>query len=279
MHHGDRRDQAVDPSSKPEFVLAVWSRKRHRAEIQSLREKRSPFTPIAARGVDHINLPIASYIVSVLYLVRHGQASFGTDDYDRLSDRGHEQSRALGKALAQLEVTPSRIISGGMLRQKQTAQGASEAANWGLDLQIDQGWDEFNATDIINAYPEQDPRAKTDTRIFQRMLEKASTRWSSGEHDEDYLESFATFTSRVEQALKDAVNGLGSGESAVVVSSSGAIAWTAAHLLNGGFEQWLPINRVTVNSAVSKIVSGAQGTTLVSFNDHGHLPTPWITYR
>ncbi|OIH85385.1 histidine phosphatase family protein [Arthrobacter sp. UCD-GKA] len=217
--------------------------------------------------------------MSVLYLVRHGQASFGTDDYDRLSDRGHEQSRALGKALAKFNITPSRVITGGMLRQKQTAQGAIKAANWGLEPVIDAGWDEFNATDLLNGYPEQDPRAKTDTRVFQRMLEKATTAWSSGEHDTKYLETFAAFTSRVEQALRDAVAGLGSGESAVVVSSSGAIAWTASHLLNGGFDQWLPLNRVTVNSAVSKIVSGSQGTTLVSYNDHSHLPTPWITYR
>ena len=35
-----------------------------------------------------------------LFLVRHGQASFGADDYDRLSPTGHEQSRLLGEYLA-----------------------------------------------------------------------------------------------------------------------------------------------------------------------------------
>lgn len=237
------------------------------------------FTPIGIKGTDQPTFSIASYSVSVLYLVRHGQASFGSENYDRLSARGHEQSHVLGQQLAKLGVAPTRVITGGMLRQKQTAQGAIESAGWNTEIQIDSDWDEFNANELIAAYPEQHPETKTDSRIFQRMLEKSSTRWSSGLHDEDYQETFSAFTSRVENALKNAVEGLGSGESAVVVSSSGVIAWTAANLLRGGFEQWLALNRVTVNSAVSKIVSGSQGTTLVSFNDHGHLPTPWITYR
>ena len=36
-----------------------------------------------------------------LYLVRHGQASFGADDYDQLSDLGHKQSVRLGEYFAQ----------------------------------------------------------------------------------------------------------------------------------------------------------------------------------
>ena len=34
--------------------------------------------------------------MSVLYLVRHGQASFGRENYDRLSKRGVEQARIVG---------------------------------------------------------------------------------------------------------------------------------------------------------------------------------------
>lgn len=212
-------------------------------------------------------------------MVRHGQASFGTDDYDRLSPRGKEQSQALGAHLKRQGTIPDRIITGDMKRQRQTAQGAIEAAEWNITTDIDQGWDEFNATDLIEAYPQDDPNAKTDSRAFQRLLEKASARWASGDHDADYLETFPAFTQRVDTALDQAVAGLGSGQSAIVVSSSGAIAWAAARLLNGGFDQWLALNRVTINSGVTKIVSGSAGTTIVSFNDHGHLPQSWVTYR
>ena len=212
-------------------------------------------------------------------MVRHGQASFGTEDYDRLSPRGKDQSQSLGTSLMRAGTTPTSITSGDMKRQRQTAQGLIEAADWDTTLDIDPGWDEFNASDLISAYPTDDPSAKSDSRAFQRLLEKASTRWASGDHDADYLETFTAFTDRVDAALDRAVDGLGSGQSAVVVSSSGVIAWAAARLLDGGFQQWLALNRVTVNSGVTKIVSGASGKTMVTFNDHGHLPSSWITYR
>ena len=37
--------------------------------------------------------------MGTLYLVRHGQASFGADDYDQLSDLGRRQSVRLGQYL------------------------------------------------------------------------------------------------------------------------------------------------------------------------------------
>lgn len=175
--------------------------------------------------------------------------------------------------------TPTRVVSGGMKRQRQTAQGLIEAAGWDTPLVVDPSWDEFNASDLLNAYPEEDPNAKSDSRAFQRLLEKASARWASNNHDADYLESFSAFTQRIDTALDDAVEGLESGLNAVVVSSSGAIAWAAARLVNGGFPQWLAFNRVTVNSGVTKIVTGSSGKTMVTFNDHGHLPRSWVTYR
>lgn len=217
--------------------------------------------------------------VSVLYLVRHGQASFGTGDYDRLSPRGMEQSQALGTCLKSAVTTPNRVTSGDMLRQRQTVRGIAGAAGWTTAVDVDPGWDEFNATELLNACPEVDPHALTDSRAFQRLLEKASARWASGDHDADYQETFAAFTQRVDAALSRVVEGLGSGQNAVVVSSSGAIAWVVARLLDGGFPQWIALNRVTVNSGVTKIVSGSSGITMVTFNDHSHLPQDWITYR
>ncbi len=45
--------------------------------------------------------------VSRILLVRHGQASWGADDYDQLSPLGDEQSRVLGAALAARGITPT----------------------------------------------------------------------------------------------------------------------------------------------------------------------------
>ena len=49
-------------------------------------------------------------------MVRHAQASFGTDDYDRLSELGHRQSRWLGEYLAERQLTFARVVTGTLRR-------------------------------------------------------------------------------------------------------------------------------------------------------------------
>ena len=217
--------------------------------------------------------------MSVLYLVRHGQASFGTDDYDRLSDLGKEQSRITGRFLGAQGIEPDRIVHGEMLRQRQTAEGLLEGMGLSMDAHVDSGWNEYAARELTGVLDDVDPRAKHDSKIFQGELERGAARWASGEHDEDYRETYKQFTSRVERALDDAVAAMGSGQSTIVVSSAGAIAWTAARLIGGGFDQWMAFNRVTINTGITKIITGQSGTSLISFNDHGHQDPKNATYR
>ena len=217
--------------------------------------------------------------MSVLYLVRHGQASFGTDDYDRLSALGKEQSRITGRFLTSQGLEPDRIIHGEMLRQRQTAEGILAGLGRDIDAHVDAGWNEYAAWELTGVLTDLDPRAQHDSKIFQGELERGAARWASGEHDEDYTETYNQFTSRVERALADAVAAMESGQSTIVVSSAGAIAWTAARLIGGGFDQWMAFNRVTINTGITKIITGRGGTSLISFNDHGHQDPKNATYR
>ena len=217
--------------------------------------------------------------MSVLYLVRHGQASFGTDDYDRLSDLGKAQSRTTGRFLASQGIEPDRIVHGEMLRQRQTAEGLLEGMGLSMDAHVDSGWNEYAAWELTGVLIDLDPRAQHDSKIFQGELERGAARWASGEHDEDYTETYKQFTSRVERALDDAVAAMESGQTTIVVSSAGAIAWTAARLIGGGFDQWMAFNRVTINTGITKIITGRGGTSLISFNDHGHQDPKDATYR
>ena len=217
--------------------------------------------------------------MSVLYLVRHGQASFGTDDYDRLSDLGKEQSRITGRFLASQGLEPYRIIHGEMLRQRQTAEGLLAGLGRDMDAHVDAGWNEYAAWELTGVLTDLDPRAQHDSKIFQGELERGAARWASGEHDEDYTETYNQFTSRVDRALDEATGAMRSGQSTIVVSSAGAIAWTAARLIGGGFDQWMAFNRVTINTGITKIITGRGGTSLISFNDHGHQDPKNATYR
>ena len=62
--------------------------------------------------------------MGVLLLVRHGQASLGTADYDHLSELGYRQARATGARLARADLAIDRVMCGTLARQRDTAVAA-----------------------------------------------------------------------------------------------------------------------------------------------------------
>ena len=216
--------------------------------------------------------------MSALLLVRHGQASWGADDYDVLSDVGHEQSRLLGEHLVAQGVQPSRLWSGGLRRHEETVTSTLEAARWDSAVHRDPRWSEFDHVELLQRY---DAATASDDRPtdYNDFFDAAVARWHGGAHDDDYTESFSAFTQRVTEGVRDAAAALGSGETGVVVTSGGAIAWVVASLWGGGVEQWSRVNPVLVNTGVTKVVTGRRGLTLVSVNEHAHLDRRRLTYR
>ena len=85
-------------------------------------------------------------------LVRHGQASFGKRTYDALSDVGHTQARVLGEALAARGVEPTCIVSGGLRRHRETAEGIVAGLGQNPDVRIDEGWDEFDFDHVVRIH-------------------------------------------------------------------------------------------------------------------------------
>jgi hypothetical protein len=65
----------------------------------------------------------------------------------------------------------------------------------------------------------------------------------------------------------------------VVVTSGGPISAVTADLLEADTPTYQRLAPVVVNSSVTRVVSGRRGLTLVSFNDHAHLPAELLTYR
>ncbi len=225
-----------------------------------------------------------------LLLVRHGQASWDAEDYDVLSETGWEQSRLLGRALAARGISPDLVVTGGMRRHRETAEGClgELATALGLDgplgSEVDAGWDEFDHVSMLAKLEAPFEGRRPTKAEFQAWFEAATERWTRGEYDEDYDEPFVEFTARVDAALRRTTEAAGSG-TALVFSSGGPIAWAAASLLSEDPETagrlWHRLNPVCVNSGVTRVVTGRRGTTLVSFNGHAHLDaTPGaLTYR
>jgi broad specificity phosphatase PhoE len=217
--------------------------------------------------------------VPTIYLIRHAQASFGARDYDRLSDLGERQAARLGKALA--EVEPQVVVSGSMRRHRQTASLA------GFTAEVDRGFDEFDHQELIVRHKPAYRRhavmvadlARTGhpKRAFQEMFTAAMQRWIDG--GDGYTESFPAFCERSEDAVRRTADRLGKGQTALVFTSGGPIAAVVSRLLSGGDELWAKLNPVTINTAITKVVSGRSGLTVVSYNEHVHLGEDLLTYR
>lgn len=224
-----------------------------------------------------------------LLLVRHGQASWGAEDYDVLSETGWEQARLLGRALAQRGIVPDLVVSGGMRRHRETAEAclAELGAHSGASVTesaTDVGWDEFDHVGMLARLAAPFAGRKPTHEEFQRWFEEATDRWTGGAFDDEYTETFSAFTVRVGAALRRTAETVGSG-TALVFSSGGPVSWTCASLLADEPEVagrlWRRLNPVCVNSGVSRVVTGRRGTTLVSFNGHDHLDglPEMLTYR
>ena len=106
---------------------------------------------------------------------------------------------------------------------------------------------------------EQQALDREDRRAFQRLFEEATARWSGGEHDAEYAESWPAFLARADAAVGRALARDGV---TVAVSSGGPIAAACAILVDPAATPeevprlWNAFNTVTVNASVTRVLAG-----------------------
>ena len=201
-----------------------------------------------------------------LYLLRHGQASFGTDDYDVLSDLGRQQAAVAAEELRRREVRTPVVISGTLRRQRETAQIAASVL--GAELHDpDPRLNEFDAHAMVDAHLGR--AGATDgmpSSQFQIHLDEAMTDWMS-ETDGTWEQ----FSGGAVDALRELAATLPRGADAVVATSAGVTAAVVGRLLGADAAGVIAMNRVSVNASVTTIVAGSRGLSVVTFNDHAHF--------
>ena len=233
-----------------------------------------------------------------LYLIRHGQASFGADDYDVLSPVGVRQSQALGEHLAQLGLGLDRCVAGDLRRQQDTARLALQALHHVGSpvpaIETDAAFNEFDADGVIRALlpglMADEPNALDVLRDcannrseFQRLFAIMVQRWHRGEHALDGLESWAAFTRRVQGGLDRVLEAAGSGDNIAIFTSGGTIA-ALLHLITGVTpDQAFALNWQIINTSLTQVKFRGREVALASFNSQAHvqlLRTPsLVTYR
>lgn len=205
----------------------------------------------------------------ILALVRHGQASFGADDYDVLSERGRAQAQLAGRELVRRGLRRPVVVSGTLRRQRDTAAQALSD----LPARLDPRVDEYDSLQLLTGYGTAGP-AVTSSRALQPLLDAALAAWIG-----DPAGGWPAFRDGAVAAVRELADGLPPGRDAVVVTSGGILAAVCSHLLGAGDAAVVALNRVTVNAAISTVVVGSAGASLLSFNDHAHLPREQVTYR
>ncbi|WP_102223204.1 histidine phosphatase family protein [Acidimangrovimonas sediminis] len=210
-----------------------------------------------------------------LVLIRHGQASFGAADYDVLSPLGHEQSRALGRALKAQGLRPDSLWIGAQRRHRETLEGIAEGL--GIDAtspSIHPGLNEFDFTGLLEArFRDRDrPAGLHDDRATHfRMLRDTVLAWQRDEIA-DPPESWDAFATRV-RAARDAILSAGSekGAIALAVSSGGAIGRMVAEAMEAPAAQMIHLQLQIRNCAVTRFRSGRTRTYLTGFNETPHI--------
>lgn len=233
-----------------------------------------------------------------IYLIRHGQASFGADDYDVLSPIGIRQAEILGAHLAQLGTRIDRGVSGNLRRQQHTANAALErlqdSAGTIPALEIDPAFNEFDAEAVIRALlPSmlaEEPEALHVMRNaaanrgeFQRIFSALIKRWVEEDYSNASLQSWQAFVEQVEGGLNRLLEQADSKQNIAVFTSGGTIT-ALLHLITGiAPAQAFELNWQIVNTSLSCLKFRGKQVSLASFNSHAHLQLmkapELITYR
>jgi broad specificity phosphatase PhoE len=214
--------------------------------------------------------------VPVILLVRHGQASFGRENYDELSELGRRQSEIVGRELAHRSLRNPVAVCGTLRRQLDTARIALAAARLEIEPGVDARWNEYDHGSLIRHFAQSaEAPMPTSSRELQVRLDDALLRWVQ----EDDHAGWGAFSGDALSALDDLIDATGRTRDAVVFTSGGVIAAICAGLLAGSAKSMVMLNRMAINAGITKLVTGPSGVFLSTYNEYGHLGQSNVTSR
>jgi broad specificity phosphatase PhoE len=212
--------------------------------------------------------------MSQIILIRHAQASLGKINYDELSSLGFKQAAILGQYLKEYALEPASIITGSLVRHKQTANEISKAFPSTINLVQNEDWNEFDFKKLIQLYLSKYPKdmpAAGDIRAFFSILKKSMLAWSEDELDfkNGAFESWNEFSARISRAISNIA--IDSDKPTFIVSSGGAIAMLLMKILETKPKSMIDMNFQIRNTSFTELLHKPHKTNLVAFNQINHL--------
>lgn len=222
-----------------------------------------------------------------LFLVRHAQAAFGTDDYDRLTELGHRQAQWLGEYFRGRDVAFDRVFTGSLRRHRETLEGIAAGGCGVVAATVDARLDEYDPERLVQAHRAalagdraELPRPVADApeaarREHFRLLRDALTAWTLGQLDASVHRPFTEFREGAYEAFRAACSpASGAVRRVLVISSGGPIASIVAHHLEMPAASFVALNLQVRNSGFCELRFNAVAAQLISFNNVPHLDTP-----
>ncbi len=218
-----------------------------------------------------------------LYLVRHGQASLGADDYDQLSALGARQAQRLGEHWKGQDLKFDAVITGTLKRHIQTLEGIQQGLGTACKATLWPGLNEYDSEAVIrcvHAGPLSKPTSPEGYREHFRLLRQGLKAWMTGQAQPLGMPPHAEFLGGITHAL-DHIRAQHDGN-VLLVSSGGPISMAVGHVLNLEVDSVIELNLRMRNSAFCEFSFNPKRHSLVSFNTIPHLETPshkgWVTY-
>jgi broad specificity phosphatase PhoE len=238
--------------------------------------------------------------MSTITLVRHGQATPFDKITDRLSPIGEAQATKLAEYWLRYDVRFDEVYSGPLLRQQRTAEIVAACYEQaGLPFPAIVVMDEFKEYDaegiltklapaLADKNPEfrklvtqfEENRQTSDrNRYFQKMFESLMTIWLQGHIHLPDVESWLSFSSRVERGLKQIIRG--GGRRRVAVFTSGGPIGVAVQIATDAAEKSvLELNWRVRNCSITELIFNRDKLSLDWFNSIPHLDEIHLrTYR
>lgn len=220
--------------------------------------------------------------MATLYLFRHGQASFGAEDYDKLSDLGCRQAEVLGHYLRDQGIQLDAAYSGGLLRQRETAALALANQPREVPHHIDERFDEVRNDEqikyLVPVVAKANPQIQalvdkglSSSKDYQKVIEAVFSHWTSADCDEPRIQSWAEYSGAVHAALRDVMAAQGSGKTVGVFTSGGTIATIVTQVLGLAGEHAYKFYEPIFNCSVTQLFYSGDKVSLSYFNDRSFL--------
>jgi broad specificity phosphatase PhoE len=239
--------------------------------------------------------------MALLTLIRHGQASFLTDNYDKLSPHGELQARKLGEHWLRTGTTFDQVYHGPAERHIRTEQVVAETFR-----EAKQSWPETVLLPEVDEYPgievmrtflpdlmeqHEDIRAmeaqfreagdrSVAARVYDKLFQRITRMWVAGELDSPDVESWQSFCSRVDRGILRVQESASKNGRIAVFTSGGVIAATARTALDLSPQKTLELSWASRNATYSEFLFSSERFSLSTFNNLPHIEDrELITYR